>query len=60
MHHADASGAIGPSLDELKPDAQRVSIAIRDGIGVMPAYATLSDEQIESIARYVEQFSRAK
>jgi cytochrome c6 len=57
MNHAGASGAIGPSLDELKPDAQRVGRAIRDGIGVMPAYATLSDQQIESIARYVEQFS---
>lgn len=50
---ADASGNIGPSLDELKPDAPRVIKALKTGIGQMPAYPQLSDEQVQTIARYI-------
>lgn len=50
---AGASGAIGPSLDELKPDAPRVVSALRTGIGQMPAYPQLSEEQVQALARYV-------
>ncbi len=50
---AGAAGAIGPVLDELKPDAARVEKAVRNGLGVMPAYKTLTDEQVQSIAHYV-------
>lgn len=59
LKDAGAEGAIGPVLDELKPDAARVAKAVKTGIGQMPAYATLSDAQIESIARYVAQASGA-
>lgn len=48
-----ATGAIGPNLDELKPDANRVEQAVRNGIGVMPAFESLSDADIETLARYV-------
>lgn len=54
LDHAGATGAIGPNLDELKPDAARVEKAVRNGIGQMPAFTTLSDEQILSLVRYVE------
>lgn len=55
---ADASGAVGPVLDDLKPDAQRVAKALRDGIGQMPPYAgSLSDAQIQALAHYVSKAS---
>lgn len=55
---ADAGGQIGPSLDELKPDADRVAKALRNGIGQMPAFKHLSEAQVQAIARYVEQAAR--
>lgn len=51
---ADTEGAVGPVLDELKPNAARVAKALRDGIGQMPSYkGKLSDEQINAIAAFV-------
>ncbi len=58
LKDAEAEGAVGPVLDELKPDAARVAKALRDGIGSMPAYKTiLSEEQIAALARYVSRAS---
>lgn len=58
LRDAGAEGAVGPVLDELKPDAARVAKALRDGLGSMPSYrATLSDEQIAALARYVAKAS---
>ena len=55
---AGAAGTVGPSLDELKPDATRVATALRNGVGNMPSYkATLSEAQIMSLARYVARAS---
>jgi sulfite dehydrogenase len=54
---AGADGAVGPVLDELKPDAARVAKAVKYGLGQMPAYTTLSDEQIQAVARYVAKAS---
>ena len=56
---AGATANVGPSLDELKPDAQRVTQAVKAGIGAMPAYTQLSAEQIQAIARYVARASGA-
>ena len=56
---AGATANVGPSLDELKPDAQRVTQAVKAGIGAMPAYTQLSAEQIQAIARYVSRASGA-
>jgi len=55
---AGATGAVGPSLDELKPDAERVVKALRNGIGQMPAFSHLSEAQIQALARYVENATR--
>ena len=60
LKHAGATGEIGPSLDELKPDASRVEKAIRNGIGQMPAFKALSDEQIRMLAQYVATVTTAK
>jgi cytochrome c6 len=55
---AGAAGTVGPSLDELKPDATRVATALRDGVGSMPSYkASLSEAQILLLARYVARAS---
>lgn len=54
---AGANANVGPSLDELKPDAQRVTQAVKAGIGAMPAYTKLSGEQIQALARYVARAS---
>lgn len=50
---AKSAGEVGPSLDELKPDAERVTAAVTNGIGVMPAFETLTKEQIDAVALYV-------
>ena len=54
LREAGASGAVGPDLDQLKPDAARVETAVSNGLGVMPGFAeTLSAEQIRAVAHYV-------
>ncbi|MEO5881729.1 MAG: cytochrome c [Caldimonas sp.] len=58
LKDAGTSGAIGPVLDELQPDAARVAAALRNGVGAMPSYkATLKDDQIQALARYVSRAS---
>lgn len=54
LNDAAAKGAIGPVLDELKPDANRVAAALRNGIGQMPSYkGKLTEDQIAALAVYV-------
>lgn len=61
LKDAGSEGAIGPVLDELQPDAARVSRAMRDGIGAMPAFKnTLSEAEIAAVALYVSRASRMK
>jgi cytochrome c6 len=51
---AGASGTIGPSLDELKPDKARVMDAVQNGVGPMPPFAgKLTPEQIQAVADFV-------
>ncbi len=58
LKDAGAEGAVGPSLDELKPDAKRVATALRNGIGQMPSYnGKLSESQIAALAAYVSKAS---
>lgn len=58
LKDAGSEGAVGPNLDELRPDATRVATALRNGLGNMPSYkASLSEEQILALARYVAQAS---
>lgn len=58
LKDAGTTGAIGPPLDELQPDADRVATALRNGIGAMPSFkATLREDQIQALARYVSKAS---
>lgn len=60
LNDAGTSGVVGPSLDDLRPDASRVARALKSGIGAMPSYrASLNDEQIAALAKYVAKASGA-
>lgn len=53
---AGASGAVGPNLDELKPDAAAVFTIVTNGRGSMPAFSgQLDEQQIADVAAYVVQ-----
>jgi cytochrome c553 len=53
---AGASGAVGPNLDETKPDAELVVDRVTHGSGAMPPFAgQLSDKEIQDVAAYVVQ-----
>lgn len=58
LKDAGAEGVIGPSLDELKPDPQRVVTALRTGIGQMPAFTHLTEAQIQALAKYVSEATK--
>jgi sulfite dehydrogenase len=58
LKDAGATGAIGPSLDELKPDRERVLKVLRTGIGQMPAFVHLTEAQMQALAAYVESATR--
>jgi len=60
LKDAGATGAVGPVLDELKPDVDRVIAALTNGVGMMPSFrSSLSDEQMRALARYVSKASGA-
>jgi mono/diheme cytochrome c family protein len=54
LKDAEAVGTIGPDLDELKPNAQRVKQIMKEGAGAMPSFAaTLDDASMDAVAAYV-------
>lgn len=58
LKDAGAVGVVGPVLDELKPDAPRVTAALRNGIGQMPSYlGRLDEQQLAALAAYVARAS---
>lgn len=51
---AGASGAVGPNLDDLKPDEETVKNQVTNGGASMPAFADkLTEQQIADVAAYV-------
>lgn len=51
---ADATGTVGPNLDDAKPSQQLVTDRVTNGLGAMPAFkGQLSDAEIEAVATYV-------
>lgn len=53
---AGSTGEIGPNLDDLKPDEERVSNAVKNGVGTMPPYdEILSEAEIAAVASYVAE-----
>jgi mono/diheme cytochrome c family protein len=54
LEAAGTSGAVGPNLDQSKPDAALVVDRVTNGSGLMPAFGdTLSEKQIQDVAAYV-------
>jgi len=59
LSDAGTTGQIGPKLEELQPDAERVIAAVREGTGAMPPFAgKLTEEQIQAVAQYVSRAAR--
>ena len=51
---ANASGNVGPNLDELMPSTEQVADQVKSGGGGMPAFEDqLSEEEIQAVAEYV-------
>ena len=51
---AKSIGEIGPNLDQLKPQKNRIVYAVTNGTGVMPPFeGMLSAEEIEAVAHFV-------
>jgi cytochrome c6 len=59
LKDAGAVGEIGPSLDELKPDRERVIKALRSGIGQMPAFTHLTEAEVQALAAYIEKATQS-
>jgi mono/diheme cytochrome c family protein len=55
LKDAGSEGEIGPILDELKPTEEQVEQAVRSGLGVMPAFENLTDEEILAVSKYVAE-----
>jgi mono/diheme cytochrome c family protein len=51
---AQATGTVGPNLDDLKPSFARAKKQVIHGGGAMPAFkGKLTDAQIDAVARFV-------
>ena len=54
LQAAGAQGQVGPVLDEIKPDANRVLSALRNGIGAMTSFAKkMTEKDMQAVARFV-------
>ena len=55
-----SSGQVGPNLDELQFDADRVLRAVREGLGVMPSFeGQLTEQDMRALAAFVAHSSGA-
>ncbi len=53
---ANASGNVGPNLDDLQPDFATVQHQVENGGGGMPSFSgDLSQAEIDAVARYVSE-----
>jgi mono/diheme cytochrome c family protein len=54
LKDANASGKVGPDLDQLKPDQQTTERQVTNGGGAMPAFkGQLEDNEITAVSQYV-------
>ena len=57
---ANAKGTLGPNLDQLKPDAEKVSRQVRNGGVGMPSFSKkLSAKEIQQVAEFVSTATRS-
>lgn len=51
---ADATGSVGPDLDQVKPSLDKIKQMVEEGGGAMPAFAgQLSDDEITDVSEFV-------
>jgi mono/diheme cytochrome c family protein len=51
---ANATGTVGPNLDQAKPDFRLATARVTNGKGVMPSFkGQLTDQQIADVAAFV-------
>ncbi len=56
LEAANATGTVGPNLDEAKPDLPLIIDRVTNGKGVMPSFkGRLSPKQIADVAAFVYQ-----
>ncbi|MDO5666893.1 MAG: cytochrome c [Alcaligenaceae bacterium] len=53
LKDADAVGTIGPDFNEIKPDAERIRQTMLEGMGAMPSFEEMDEEDRESIIAYL-------
>ena len=54
LQAANATGTVGPNLDQAKPDYRKATARVTLGKGVMPSFkGQLTDQQIADVAAYV-------
>ena len=54
LDDAGTTGTIGPNLDELQPNADRIRKTMMEGMGAMPSFAdSLDESDREAIIQYV-------
>ena len=54
LSDAGSVAEIGPNLNQIRPQVQTILMAVKNGIGVMPAMeGILTEEEIEAVAHYV-------
>jgi mono/diheme cytochrome c family protein len=57
---SDATGTVGPNLDETQLSAEEIAAIVTDGRNQMPAYsASLSEEDVAAVATYVTESAAA-
>ena len=60
LQAAKSKGTVGPDLDQLRPDAQRVARQVKNGGVGMPSFAKkLSEVEISQVAEFVSESTRA-
>ena len=56
LKDAGSNTMVGPNLNEIRPVKGRVKNAVLNGIGVMPAYqGVLNDDEIDAVSYYVSE-----
>jgi mono/diheme cytochrome c family protein len=55
MSAANATGTIGPNLDETQPDVALIEDRVENGKGAMPPFPNLSEQDVADVAAYVHE-----
>ena len=53
LKDAEATGTIGPDFDEIKPDAERIRQTMLEGMGAMPSFDAMDEDDIEAVIAYL-------